>query len=155
MGPPGHIAIALAAKPAAPKASLWILMVATEILDLLSFGFLATGIERAGADPSIPWFHGLFMSAVWSAMAGVIAFLFYRDRRTSIVILLLVFRHWVLDFISHSADLPLLFEGSPLLGLGLESSLAVGLIMELSLLAGGIAIYFVTRKRRLNDRPST
>jgi len=78
----------------------------------------------------------------------VIAFLFYRDRRTSIVIGLLVFSHWVLDFIAHDSDLPLLFNGSPLVGLGLESSLAVGLIMELSLLAGGIAIYLVARKRK-------
>jgi hypothetical protein len=148
MGPPGHFAVAFAAKPAAPKAPLWVLLVATEILDLLCFGFMAAGIKRAAPDPSLPWSHGLFMSIVWSAVAGVIAFLFYRDRRTSIVIGFLVFSHWVLDFIAHDSDLPLLFNGSPLVGLGLESSLAVGLIMELSLLAGGIAIYLVARKRK-------
>lgn len=148
MGPPGHFAVAFATKPVAPKAPLWVLLVATEILDLLCFGFMAAGIERAAPEPSFPWSHGLFMSVVWSAVAGVIAFLFYRDRRTSIVIGLLVFSHWVLDFIAHDSDLPLLFNGSPLVGLGLESSLAVGLIMELSLLAGGIAIYLVARKRK-------
>lgn len=146
MGPPGHLAIGFAAKPAAPKAPLLVLLLATEILDLLCFGFLATSIERAGPDPWFPWSHGLFMSIVWSALAGVIAFLFYRDRRTSIVIGLLVFSHWVLDFISHSADLPLFFDGSPLVGLGLESSLVVGLIMEFGLLAGGIVVYVITRK---------
>jgi hypothetical protein len=52
----------------------------------------------------------------------------------------------VLDFISHDSSLPLLFDGSPLVGLGLEKSLIVGLIMEFSLLAAGIAIYLVTRK---------
>jgi len=145
MGPPGHFAVAFATKPAAPKAPLWVLLVATEILDLLCFGFMAAGIERAAPEPSLPWSHGLFMSIVWSAVAGVIAFLFYRDRRTSIVIGIPVFSHWVLDFIAHDSDLPLLFNGSPLVGLGLESSLAVGLIMELSLLAGGIAIYLVAR----------
>jgi hypothetical protein len=88
-------------------------------------------------------------------MAGVIALLFYRDRRTSIIVGFLVFSHWVLDFISHGPDLPLLFSGSPLVGLGLENSLAVGLIIELSLLAGGIAIYLVTRKRKANGRTST
>jgi membrane-bound metal-dependent hydrolase YbcI (DUF457 family) len=123
------------------------LVAATQVLDLLSFAFLAAGIERAGADPWLPWSHGLFMSAVWSAVAGVIALLIYRDRRAAGVIGLLVFSHWVLDFVSHSADLPLLFRGSPLVGLGLESSLAVGLIMELSLLAVGIAIYLVTRRK--------
>jgi hypothetical protein len=147
MGPPGHIAVAFAAKPAVPRASLWVLIVATEILDLLCFGFLAAGVERTGLRQSIPWSHGLFMSVVWSAVGGGIAFLFYRDRRTSIAIGLLVFSHWALDFISHSGDLPLFFSSSPLVGLGLESSLVVGLVMEFSMLAVGIAIYLLARKR--------
>jgi membrane-bound metal-dependent hydrolase YbcI (DUF457 family) len=147
MGPPGHIAVALAAKSAARRAPLWVLIVATEILDLLCFALLAAGIERTGADPSFPWSHGLFMSAVWSAAAGAIALLVYRDRRSAGVLGLLVFSHWVLDYISHAADLPLLFDGSPRVGLGLESSVAVGLVMEFTLLAVGVAIYLVTRRR--------
>lgn len=155
MGPPGHIAVAFAAKPIAGRAPLWIYMVATEVIDLLCFGFLAAGIERTGADPSFPWSHGFFMSAVWSAVAGVIAWLIYRDRRTAGVIGLLVFGHWVLDFVSHSGDLPLLFDGSPLVGLGLENSLPVGLIMEFSLLAVGIAIYLVRRRKEVHDHAGT
>ena len=49
MGPPGHFGIGLAAKPAAPKAPLWVLLVATEVPDLLYFAFHAAGIESAGA----------------------------------------------------------------------------------------------------------
>ncbi len=147
MGPPGHIAIAFAVKPAAPKARLWVLILATEILDLLCFGFLAAGIERATPDPFLPWSHGLFMSVVWSVVTGAIAFYFSRNWLTSSVIGVAVLSHWVLDFISHVPDLPLLFGGSPLVGLGLESSVPIGLVIELSLLAGGVAIYWVTRKR--------
>ena len=151
MGPPGHFAIAFAAKPAAPKAPLWVLLVATEILDLLAFAFMAFGIEHGAPDPSLAWSHGLFMSVVWSAVSGAMAFLFYRDHRTSIAIGLLVFSHWVLDFISHPPDLPVLFGGSPRVGLGLESSIAVGIIMEFGMLAGGIAIYWFARKRNRNQ----
>jgi hypothetical protein len=77
MGPPGHFGIALAVKPAAPKAPLWVLLVASEALDLLSFAFMAVGIEDMGVSQtdfsqgvkilvpgSIPWSHGLFMSVV-------------------------------------------------------------------------------------------
>jgi hypothetical protein len=53
-----------------------------------------------------------------------------------------------MDFVSHGPGLPLLFEGSPRVGLGLETTLLVGLIMELSLLAAGIAIYLAARKRK-------
>ena len=131
MGPPGHLSSALAAKPAAPKAPLWVLLVATEVLDLLSFALFGLGIERAGVGTtdlsrgvqvlrpaSVPWSHGLLMSVVRSLVLAAIAFLFFRDRRSSAVFGLLVFSHWVLDFVVHLSDLPLLFEGSSLVGLG-------------------------------------
>jgi hypothetical protein len=57
----------------------------------------------------------------------------------------------VLDLIVHLPDLPLLFEGSPLLGLGLWGSgpgLVISGILELALLAGGIAVYVITRKQK-------
>jgi hypothetical protein len=164
MGPPGHLGIGFAAKSAAPKAPLWVLLVATETLDLLSFLFMAVGIESMGVTTadlnrgiqiltpaSIAWSHGLLMSVVWSVLAGAIAYLFYRDRRTGIVVGLLVLSHWVLDLIVHLPDLPLLFDGSPLLGLGLWGSgpgLVISGILELVLLAGGVAIYMTTRKRK-------
>jgi phosphotransferase system glucose/maltose/N-acetylglucosamine-specific IIC component len=88
------------------------------------------------------------MSLVWSIAAGAIGFLVLRDRRAGAVIGLAAFSHWVLDFVSHGPDLPLLFEGSLRVGLGLESSFPVGLIMELGLLAAGVAIYLIARKRR-------
>ncbi len=147
MGPPGHFAIALAAKPVAPKLPLWSLLVASEILDLLCFGFMAIGIERGAPNPLLTWSHGLFMSVIWSAVAGVISYLFSRDHKISIVFGLVGFSHWVLDFISHAHDLPLFFTGSPEVGLGLESSITVGVIVELSMLAVGMAIYLRARKR--------
>jgi hypothetical protein len=163
MGPPGHFAVGLAVKPAAPKVPLVFLLLATEVLDLLSFGFQAAGIEDFGVSQtdinqgvrvlslaSIPWSHGLFMSIVWSVLAAAIAFFIYWERRTSTIIGLVVFSHWVLDFIVHLPDLPLLFNGSPLVGLGLWSSgpgLIISGILEVALLVGGIAIYLQTRKR--------
>ena len=48
MGPPGHFAAALAAKPAAPKIPLWALLVASEGLVLLSYVFNAVGLESFG-----------------------------------------------------------------------------------------------------------
>lgn len=162
MDPIAHASIGLMAKPAAPKAPLWVLLVATEVPDLLFFAFEAAGIEHQAVthfdfshgltylSPAlIPWSHGLFMCIIWSVVAAAIAFLFYRDRRTSIVVGLMVFSHWVLDFIAWP-NLPLLFDGSPLVGLGLATSgpgTIIGIILEIGLIAGGIAIYLITRKR--------
>ena len=169
MGPPGHLGIGFAAKPAAPKAPLWVFLVASWFLDLLSFGFEAIGLESFGVSHTdfekglqvvvpgeVPWSHGLFMSVVWSLLFAGIAYLVYKDRRTSAVLALVVFSHWVLDFIVHPGELPLLFSGSPTVGLGLWTSapgLILSIILELSLFIGGITIYLVARMRERKRMP--
>ena len=163
MGPPGHFGIAFAAKPAAPKAPLLVLLVASEALDLLTIPFMGLGIERGAqysisieeglrimVPGSVPWSHGLFMSLIWSLFFAAIAYLIYRDRRTSGIVGLVVFSHWVLDFIVHSPDLPLFFEGSKVFGLGLWSSgpgFIASVALEFVLLAIGLAIYLRARRR--------
>jgi membrane-bound metal-dependent hydrolase YbcI (DUF457 family) len=163
MDPLAHASVGLMAKPIAPKAPLWALLAATQVPDLLSFGFLATGIEQSAttqldwehglqylSQPSIAWSHGLFMCIVWSVVVGAIALRFYRDRRTSIIIGLLVFSHWLLDFIVYP-NMPVLLDASPSIGIGLITSgpgLIGGIVLEIGLVVGGITIYLVNRRRR-------
>lgn len=123
MGPFGHFAIGLAAKPVVPKAPLWTLLAASEVPNMLLFGLKTSGIEveatykidlKRGIQivqrRKIPWSHGLFMCPVW-ALVVAIAFAVYRDRRVSLVLGLLVLSHWGLDAVVHMPDLPLLVDG--------------------------------------------
>lgn len=161
----GHLAVGFALKPTAPQVPLWVLLAASETNDLLYFVFTKVGIEkevnitidfqqgvRYLSTSTNPWSHGLFMSSVWAAAAASIAYLVYRDRRAASVVGLTVFSHWLLDFLMHS-NLPLFFAGSPLLGIGLENT-GPGLIfmtaLDLCLVAGGLVIYFLNRKRIKN-----
>lgn len=160
---PGHLGVGFAAKVAAPKLFLLVLLIASEALDLLSLLFISLGIEDPGISQidlsqgvqiivpgSIAWSHGLFMSIVWSLVFGLITFLVFKDRRAGLIIGLVVFSHWVLDFIVHAPDLPLLFESSPKVGLGLWTSgpgLIFSILLEIVLLAGGIVVYFTARNR--------
>jgi len=163
----GHLAPAFAAKSVTPRAPLWLLIIAGETNDLLYFLFSSVGIEPKAAitvmdfnqgvkyltPVSNPWSHGLFMSMIWATIAAAIAFLFYRDRRTSGIIGLVVFSHWILDFLMHS-NLPLFFDGSPQVGLGLENSgtgFLVMTILDILLLVSGITIYFKARKRTTSE----
>ena len=120
----GHLAPAFAAKPMIPRVPLWVLLIAAETNDLLYFLFTSLGIEpktvitmdftqgvKHLTPVSYPWSHGFFMSIVWTAIATALAFLFYRDRRTSLMIGLVVFSHWLLDFLMRS-NLPLFFDRS-------------------------------------------
>ena len=162
MGPPGHFGVGLAAKPLAPAVPVGVFLLASEFLDLLSLAFGAIGLEKFATSQtdfthgvrilipgSIPWSHGLLMSIIWSILFGAVVFLIYRDRRSGVVLGLVVFSHWILDFIVHLPDLPLFLAGSPELGLGLWSSgsgLVASLFLEFALLAGGISVYIFWRK---------
>jgi len=164
----GHLAPVFAAKSVTPKTPLWILLIASETNDLLSLLFSAVGIEprvvitqmdfdqgvKYLTPTSSPWSHGLFMSVIWAILAAAIAFLFYRDRRTSIVIGSVVFSHWFLDLLMHS-NLPLFFNRSPQVGLGLENSgfgFLFMTVLDLLLLASAIVIYFRARKQTLSNQ---
>ncbi len=162
MEPLAHASIGLMAKPLAPKAPLWALLVATAVPDILFFGFQAAGLEnnpnppldlahgiQYSSLPSIPWSHGLSMCLLWSVAVTAIAFLFCHDRRTSIVVGSMVFSHWVLDFIVYPI-MPVFFDNSHMIGLGLMTSgpgFIASIVLEVSLIIGGITTYWVTRKQ--------
>lgn len=46
MGPPGHFAIGFAAKPTAPEVPIWVFLLASWFLDVLSYAFEALGLEK-------------------------------------------------------------------------------------------------------------
>jgi membrane-bound metal-dependent hydrolase YbcI (DUF457 family) len=155
MTPLGHLAIGFAAKPAGPKIHLGVLLAASWLLDLLYFIFAFAGLEsianltKPGAVPS-PYSHGLFMALVWTTLAGLLAWRIYRSRRAGLVIGLVVFSHWILDFISWN-NLYLFFEGSPQVGLGLFNSLGSDtLYIELALFLAGMTTYLISRKRKVH-----
>ncbi len=163
MSPIGHFAIAFSAKPVTNKIPLWLLLVASELLDLLNGLFEALHIENIGTNhvdlshgittvipATIPWSHGLSMALIWSLASAFIVSFSFHERRVGIIIGLTVFSHWVLDFIVHPPDLPLLFQNSPKVGLGLWTTgpgFIASIALELLLLAGGIVFYIIMCKR--------
>ena len=162
MSPIGHFAAGLAAKPLAPKVPLYVLLVATLLLDLLYFGFAYAGMEgpKSGIPWSHPWSHGLFMSVIWSGAAALLAGRIFREYRAGAVVGLLVFSHWVLDFISHPMglghpvprDMPLLFHGSRKVGLGLYNHLslfqALSIEVGMFILGAGVYVTYKVKERR-------
>lgn len=154
-----HLGVGLAAKRVAPNVNAGVLVGAAYAIDIVWAGFWAAGLEHfpgSGAVSTAPWSHGLFMSVVWSAAAAAVTFLITRNRRTSLVIGLLVFSHWVVDFIAKpmthafptDAGLPLLFDGSPTVGLGVWRTAAGEYVGEYGTAALGAMVYMLTRIKR-------
>jgi hypothetical protein len=157
----GHIGLGLAAKRVVPKVSLGVLLLSCEALDILCGTFVLLGIEKMKPHPgdmamsslefiSFPWSHGLAASLVWALIGYAVSMRLFRNWRTSLVISSLIFSHWILDFISHRPDLPILGDGSLKLGLGLWNSVAGTLIVEIGLLIIGVILY--TRTTTRSDR---
>ena len=131
----GHFAVGFASKRAAPRTSLTVLLTAALFLDVLWPIFLWLGLERVRIAPgdtaftpldfeSYPFSHSLFMALVWSLLFAGIYFALTRYRTGTWWVGLAVFSHWVLDWFTHRADLPLLPWGGPKVGLGLWNSVA-------------------------------
>jgi hypothetical protein len=142
-----HYATGFAVNRFARRVPLGCLLVASAGLDVAFGLFFAIGIERPGAPAA--WSHGLFMATAWALSAALAAGLVGKNARAALVIGAVVLGHWVLDFISHPMglgkpaplDLPLLFDGSPLVGLGLYQNPIPAACAELGLFAAGLGVY--------------
>jgi hypothetical protein len=156
----GHYGIAFALKKYAPKTSLGILFIATQLADIVFFILVTLGIEHLRIIPGFteaspfdlydyPISHSLLGALSWSvATYLVVRFIPLRGpgdtpyrRRTALVLSVAVFSHFVLDFIVHTPDL-LLVPGLDIrVGLGLWNNLIASIALELAILLVGCWIY--------------
>jgi hypothetical protein len=149
----GHAAVALGATRYAPRLNVAWLIFAALLADFLLGLFALAGLEGAHVPPdfashhyltfTFPYSHGLLMLLLWSAAFGALAASTRSaDRaRVFVVVGLVVFSHFVLDALVHVVGLPLAFEGSPKIGLGLWTHLRLELCIETVMTVAGIAIY--------------
>jgi hypothetical protein len=154
----GHLGVGFAAKRAAPRSSLAVLLAAAMLLDLVWPVLLLTGIERVRIAPgdtaftpleftSYPWSHSALLTIVWAALFAGAVWAATRDRAGALVAAALVASHWVLDVASHRADLPL-WPGGPTVGLGLWGSVPATVAVEGAIFLCGVFLYVrATRPR--------
>ncbi len=157
----GHYAVGFASKKLAPRVSLAWFVAGAGLLDLLFPLFVILGWERAhfvgGPKPFLrlslddyPWTHSLLMAVVWSVAFGLLCRAVTRSRSASLVAGAAVFSHWVLDFLTHSPDMPLVPGGTARVGLGLWNSTAGTIAVEMLMLAAGVWLY--VRATEARDR---
>ena len=156
----GHFGVGLAAKKVATKTSLGTLFLATQFIDPLWPLFLIFGIEQVKIDPGntaftpfdfvlYPYSHSLIAVLFWSLIFGSIYFLIKKDLKTSIWLGVLVLSHWILDFITHRPDLPLLIgSNSPMVGLGIWNSVIATILIEGGIFILGVYLFIKITKAR-------
>ncbi|HEV2826306.1 MAG TPA: hypothetical protein VGW76_01800 [Pyrinomonadaceae bacterium] len=156
----GHFAVGFAAKRYAPETSLGTLIAAAVLLDLLWPIFVLRGWEQVRIAPgdtaftplefvSYPLSHSLAATIGWATLFALLYYGFRRYTRGAALVWIAVVSHWVLDFVSHRADMPLYPSGLRL-GLGLWNSILATVLVEASMFA--VAIWIYVRVTRAKDR---
>ena len=148
----GHFAVAFAAKRIAPTVSLGTLFLAAQLADLVWPTLVLLGVEVVAIRPGVtamtpldfihyPYSHSLIALAGWSALLGGAWLLRSRATAPALVIVAVALSHWLLDVISHRPDIPLTLSGPTRLGFGLWQSVPATIVVELLMLAVGVALY--------------
>ena len=155
----GHYGVAFAVRRVIPRTSLGTTVFAAQLLDELWPIFLLLGIEQVRVVPGYmaanpldfvfyPYSHSLAAALAWSLLLGVIYYAMRRDRRSSVVVGLLVLSHWVLDLPMHVRDLQLWPGSSIRVGLGAWHSIPLTILLELIVFLPGLVIYLRTTRAR-------
>ncbi len=152
----GHYAAAMAAKAIEPKAPMWTLAAASQLVDIGWSAFIITGVEHACVDPSLPgstlvldympWTHSLPAALAWSAGAALLVMvLLHLPIWASVAVGLTVFSHWLLDLLVHRPDLAL-WPGGERVGLALWNYPVIEQAVEIGLIAICGAAWVASRK---------
>ncbi|NJB70834.1 hypothetical protein GGR42_001296 [Saonia flava] len=160
----GHYAAAFVLKGKEKNASLGMLFLATQFVDILFFPLVVLGLEKLtfidrytavnDFKMEFPYTHGLLASMLW---AGLIYALYYfvfakkkeTKKRIALIMGLAVLSHWFADLLVHTPDLPLIY-GEPKVGLGLWNNKILTFALEAILLAAGLWYYLKKTKPTSN-----
>lgn len=149
----GHYAASLALKKFETRASLGVLFLGVQLVDILFFPFVLLGIERINiiekyTDAThfqleyMPYTHSLVGSLFWAVAAyALFRWVVVKNHAVALVVGLAVFSHWLLDLLVHTPDLPLWSDASLKLGFGLWNNAIATYLLEAALLLGALWLY--------------
>ena len=152
----GHFSIGVAAKPFLPQVHIGVLLLATQLLDVMVILLIPWGIEgiAAGSKPldyggiiaKVPISHSLPVTLLMSVGAGLIATRYWKSRKTGFIVGALVMSHWVLDVMVHHHDMPWLpynWGGFEHIGFAWYENPALALSLELIMIFAALAFAYV------------
>ncbi len=149
----GHYAASLVLKRVEKKASLGLLFLGVQLVDVIFFPLVLLGIERFNIIENftqsthfeleyMPYTHSLLASFLWAGLIyGVYRIIPPKNKSVALVMGIAVLSHWFLDLIVHTPDLPLWQDASTKFGFGLWNNAIATYALEAVLLVGGLLIY--------------
>jgi len=153
----GHFGVGLGAKSIDKRISLGTLFFASQFIDLLWPILLLLGLESVKIEASnttvtplnfisYPISHSMFAVIIWGILFAVVYYPIKKNLRGSILLGVLVFSHWLLDFLTHRPDLTLFPWSDYKVGLGLWNSFTGTVIVEGLIFFAGVFIFYKVGK---------
>jgi hypothetical protein len=147
----GHYAAGFAGKKIDRQPSLVTMFLAAQWLDLLWPVLVLTGAEKFIIDPgntvltplnfvSYPWSHSMLMAIAWGVLFAWVYYAKTKNGRAGMLLFFLVFSHWILDWVTHRADLQLTPFSEIRTGLGLWNYKWMEITLETILFV--VSVYF-------------
>lgn len=149
----GHYAASLALKRFEKRASLGVLFLAVQFVDIVFFPLVLVGIERLNVVEHftqsthfeleyMPYTHSFVAFLIWSGLAyALFRWVVVKSHPVAVVVALAVMSHWLLDVIVHTPDMPLWNDASLKLGFGLWNNAIATYALEAILLLAGLSLY--------------
>ncbi|MFT7593893.1 MAG: hypothetical protein ACI8R4_001209 [Paracoccaceae bacterium] len=148
----GHYGIALGVHAIYPAATLPVLMVATQAIDIVWAGLVLAGVEkleiRKGATATtplnlyhMPYSHSLAGAFVISAAATGLAAIAGVSGTSIAVVFTVAFSHWLLDLLVHDGTLQIT-KGGAKAGFGLWRNRPISVALEYAIILGGVMLYY-------------
>ena len=148
----GHYAAALSGKSIDKQPSLGIMFMAAQWLDLVWPVLVLCGVEKFTIEPgntmltplnfvSYPWSHSMLMAIAWGILFAIVYYAFTKNKKGSILLAVLVFSHWIFDWLTHRPDLQLTPFSETRTGLGLWNYKWIETAIETILFFAGTLLY--------------
>lgn len=153
----GHYAASFALKSCHKNASLGLLFIAVQFVDILFFPLTLLGIEHFRLIENftesthfsldfMPYSHSLLATFLWGAVVFISVFiLLFKNHdlrfKIAVVFAVAVISHWFFDLLVHTPDLPLTTDHSLKVGFGLWNNDVLTYVLESVILVAGFYLY--------------
>ena len=155
----GHYAVGFAGKSIDKRPSLGTMFLAVQWLDLLWPMLVLAGVEKFSIEPgntvltplnfiSYPWSHSMLMAMVWGLLFALVYYANSKHKKGSILLFVLVFSHWVLDWLTHRPDLQLSPFSETRTGLSLWDHKWLEICIETAVFLLGVWLYTKATKAK-------
>jgi len=148
----GQIGVGLALRTLSKSINLGWIIASTLFLDILLWIFVLFRVESYSIPLNFehvrhfnyrfPYSHGILMALVWTFLIYFFVRIYTMRKKFAVIMALGTFSSILINVITFPAEIPLLLQNSPKIGIGLSNYIYLDFVFEVLILVAGMYLYF-------------